>query len=105
MKTETKHTTLPWINDPLQPTIWANGGEIKIATIDDLPRINGKSQWIEEQANAAFIIRACNSHYELLQACKAAIADANQTGCSENLAVIHTATIRQCMAAIAKATQ
>lgn len=54
----TKHSKGPWTNDPMQPTIWANDGETKIATIDDLPWINGKSDWITEQANAQLIAAA-----------------------------------------------
>jgi hypothetical protein len=40
---------------------------------------------------------------ELITAFKAALSDADQTGCSEELAVIDMATVKQCLAAIAKA--
>jgi len=64
----TQHTRGPWANDPLQPTIWTDDGQTKIATIADLPWVNGKSDWMTEQANARLISVAP----ELLQACYAA---------------------------------
>lgn len=73
MNTNAKHTQLPWSNDPMQPTIWANDGDTKVATIADLPWKNGKSNWMEEQANAEFIVRACNSHYELVESAREAL--------------------------------
>lgn len=73
-----KATARPWTNDPLQPTIWANDGETQVAKISDLPWINGKSDWITEQANAALIVRAVNEHDALC-----AVADAAKTALDE----------------------
>lgn len=62
-----QHTPGPWQNDPLQPTIWTADGQTKIATINDLPWVTGKSNWMTEQANARLIATAP----ELLEACRA----------------------------------
>lgn len=67
MSTPTKHTPGPWSNDPLQPTIWANDGQTKIATISELPWKDGKSDWLTEQSNARLIASAP----DLLEALKA----------------------------------
>lgn len=78
-KMKTAHTPTPWSNTPMQPTIWANDGDLKVATIADLPWVDNpvtgkrESQWQVENANAAFIVKACNCHEELLEACKAAL--------------------------------
>jgi len=55
---KTQHTQGPWTNDPTQPTIWANDGDLKVATVSDLPWVNGKSDWQTEQANARLIAAA-----------------------------------------------
>ena len=55
---KTQHTQGPWSNDPTQPTIWANDGDLKVATVSDLPWVNGKSDWQTEQANARLIAAA-----------------------------------------------
>lgn len=73
MKTKQSHTSLPWkiwedtrkeTHIPYFETCItydSDGGKI-------VARINDSSGEVEE--NAAFIIRACNSYYELLEACK-----------------------------------
>lgn len=69
-----KHTPGPWSNDPLQPTIWANDGDLKIATVEDLPWVENaitgrrQSQSGVEQANAR-LISAAPEMLEALQAC------------------------------------
>ncbi len=55
MSDKAKYTPGPWTNDPLQDTIWADDGQTKVATIADLPWVNGKSDWLTEQANARLI--------------------------------------------------
>jgi hypothetical protein len=69
METETvktvKHTPLPWSHSPVienrqfAAQIWNKEGR-SICIIDALNETG--------TANAEFIVRACNSHYELLEA-------------------------------------
>lgn len=40
-----------------------------------MDRVGQKPRDPESEANAAFIVRACNAHDDLLAACKAALAD------------------------------
>jgi len=61
-----EHTVTPWIID---------GHQI---VYDDMEvcRVSGDA-W---EANAAFIVRACNSHDELLEACKQLVEAASHSG-------------------------
>ncbi len=57
------HTPGPWENTPGQSTIWANDGDLKVATVDDLPWVENSSgrrssDWMTEAANAR-LIAAC----------------------------------------------
>lgn len=83
MQTKTKHTPLPWTiekTDNRYPvgddrTPWNieykhdNSGLFneRVCTMTD----GAKHEW---QDNAEFIVTACNSHYELLEALKAMLA-------------------------------
>ena len=61
-----KHTSLPWINI---------GYRIDVDIADGLSGICEMSDWMGKEkmeANAEFIVRSANSHYELLEACKIA---------------------------------
>ena len=75
-----KHTPLPWKVEPIYNN---KTGEIQYYikdinqdTIADLyftRSIDGETKFFphpNSEANAAFIVRACNSHYELLEALK-----------------------------------
>jgi hypothetical protein len=53
---DTKHTPLPWV-------IHERTGRFHLTSQDNA----------ESKANAEFICRAVNNHYELLEACKAAV--------------------------------
>ena len=72
-----KHTSLPWImkenlhfeSHPYR--IYSDNGDI-IADI--------VNQGIETEANAELVVRAVNSHYEFLEACKEALYVLNRTG-------------------------
>ena len=66
MKTKTKHSPLPWEVKKMGSThtIREKDGYL-IATVWDH---NSNLQ----EGDASFIIRACNNHYELLEACKVA---------------------------------
>lgn len=67
------HSSLPWrmsaretVQDPNDAVFWycdVLRGAIRIA------RVSGLSE-AEARANAAFIVRACNNHYPLVEACK-----------------------------------
>lgn len=62
---EKKHTPVPWNSSRSEPErVYDTGGILVHANgskyVDEL----------EKQANAAFIVRACNSYYELLEALK-----------------------------------
>jgi len=50
-------------------------GEKNLPTICKMPDLSERSY-----ANAAFIIRACNAHEDLLEACKAVMSRFEQTG-------------------------
>lgn len=73
---ETKHTILPWrvlsvTEGPNKvPRIASAGGGIAILCVNRYLGEPGPSK--QEVANAEFIVRACNSHDELLAALKAA---------------------------------
>lgn len=68
-QTERKHTPLPWRNPEGSVSLLAvqDGDAVKVADI------TGSVQNPHAQAaNADFIAKACNSHYDLLEACRSA---------------------------------
>lgn len=86
MNTQSKHSPLPWRSFTLHKGEkhnldgWTHTTikkhEVRIVAQDGLSiahDIFGESETIK-QANAAFIVRACNAHEELLNACKVAEA-------------------------------
>ena len=75
--TEAKHTELPWhVVEPARPRPQEENDRL-IATKDKkhvaetFQYQNHDNQNGPGVANADFIVRACNSHYALLEACKA----------------------------------
>ncbi len=62
-----KHTHGPWHTDDtgLEPTSWIN---IYPKNEECLPLCSVRHYSKELKANAKFIVEACNSHYELLEA-------------------------------------
>lgn len=76
MKSETKHTPIPWKFDPYWSLIMAGKTEIAAVhaaiTAGELAK---RKRLDEAHANAKFICRAVNSHTDLLAALKL-IADA-----------------------------
>lgn len=98
MKTE--HTPGPWINIPMQDTVWAEDGNLQVAKISELPWINGKSNWVQEGANARLIAAAP----ELLEALKDLAKDFEslRRSCKESCAG-PSETLLQARAAITKA--
>lgn len=73
-----KHTPLPWkISIADRETVTAESGSDATSgrgTVCTSPTCRIKPYYDSEtrRANAEFIIRACNSHYELVKACEAA---------------------------------
>jgi hypothetical protein len=54
---------------------------------DTLPGLDGKPMGTDEE-DAAFIVQACNSHDELLEACKPIIVDANIQSNSDEFVIV-----------------
>lgn len=82
-KTESKHTETPWEVDGME--VWAKTkqGRIRIADVGGSYGYKTKDGIIEEiKANAALIVRAVNTHDELLEAVKnlASLADSLVNG-------------------------
>ena len=67
-----KHTPLPWLADNGDSEVWGifddNGAEL--AYLIKLPSIEPSKEFDESKANAEFIVRACNCHYDLLDSLK-----------------------------------
>lgn len=62
--TEQKHTPLPWVVNEMDDTfIETTSGK----GICEIPS-NGCYDYSELDHNAKFIVRACNSHYDLVEA-------------------------------------
>lgn len=67
---EVKHSPLPFIVDKF-PTEIRNEKEIEFVAETSFSFVYGKGKVTrKEKANAQFIVTACNSHYQLLEACK-----------------------------------
>lgn len=66
---ETKHTPGPWYQHRTKDKVYAN---VRSANVGCIADCGSRSDSIA-QANAAFIVRACNSHDKLLEACKTAL--------------------------------
>ena len=114
----TKHTPLPWKLHHNSSTILKpfdahgiradNDAQSPIAVLWEGGGTKGKPR---QRANAAFIVRACNSHYELLESLQSIlpdyelceIADARH-GQSNPLAGIWKKNCKMARAAIKKAT-
>ena len=98
-----QHTPTPWVNQegmsvgskPLE--ICTSDCRALIALVLDRPDISHQSE-----ANAAFIVRACNSHEALVEALKQALELIEPSAFPK---LIHTEgdTIRKALAALAKA--
>jgi len=80
---KTQHTALPWVIDKYghvtrgRECVSANGFSMVMSSGD---RQN------EAKANAAFIVRACNSHYQLVSALRGlvnALAENDEDGMTE----------------------
>jgi len=89
----TKRTPSPWTLESGRAvgSVIAEVGDYSITAPDD---VHDWSNNFVEQADAEFIVRACNAHDELLEACKLLLsgADDYQTGVAEAEAAIAKAT-------------
>lgn len=78
------HSPLPWHADSLAQYVFATecGSDFPVLQIRGWGHLTGAGglglsddeAFAVQEANAAFIVRACNSHYELLEALKAVVA-------------------------------
>jgi hypothetical protein len=70
-----KHTSLPWFLFQEGNTIQISDSENHDAAIVHWAGFDSSDKpQTENEANAQFIVRACNSHYQLVEACKLALA-------------------------------
>jgi len=96
--TQTKHTALPWYSKGAG--VFSSEDKRNIAcTGDDTNGDRWEDEADEQEANAAFIARACNSHYDLLAQLFFARSQLMAAGYGKD-----SATIKQMDAAVAKAT-
>ncbi len=97
-KSPPAHTPLPWKPSDSGTGIWSAGeplGKNKIICICSCDAVSRPKD--ENKANAAFITRACNSHYELLEALEAVLED------TQNGELLTYGQLWMARAAIAKA--
>ena len=108
----TEHTKLPWIagdetRGPKRRFVAAVYGN-KTTHVADvfLETPDGELEIMAGRANAAFVVRACNAHDELMAACKALVewVEAWNPDDGTSKANKATADISAARAAIAKAT-
>lgn len=102
------HTPLPWQvigSDPSEgfDCFWIKGQPSPMLRgfTQEIGCINGSQLSAEPSANAAFIVRACNSHYQLVDSLRAMQARECRSWCSEALNE-HT---RACVSARAALSQ
>ena len=68
------HTELPWKVEKFKGVLEiAKGIESICEVAPYYPDLGTKQAKQKGAANAAFIVRACNNHYKLLEACKEAV--------------------------------
>ena len=96
---DTKHTPLPWTTDGRTlvqevdgTSYWSGQPYIADCLISQSMREPGNTK-----ANADFICRAVNNHYELLEACKVALAGFN-TASNTVWAKSYKKTLREAIA-------
>ena len=98
-----KHTPTPW--NYSSGMVWAGRGE-EIA-VARAARDDEATSPCERDANAEFIVRACNAHDELLEALRSIVVDADRLIAEtprHALSQPYTVLLDQARAAIAKAT-
>lgn len=78
--TKTKHTQLPWVQTHKGGSI-TSPSKPRSTIIYDEGLFDGE----EGEANAEFIVRAVNSHYELLEALKECVEELNGANAHRNI--------------------
>lgn len=110
---ERKHTDLPWAvrPNPMRSDGWfidnANPTPMGVRNLDGVEYMQHDGITIVQvtnQANADFIVRACNSHYDLLEACKGLLPAAEFANLNQSPPGCYDPEIAAAAAAIAKAT-
>ncbi len=93
------HTSLPWRVDPahMADIIGGDGRDVAETTLS----VGYRRPPAEQLANAAFIVTACNSHHDLLEALKDLVANFDA---GPGSFVFDKNWASQCSAAIARAT-
>lgn len=71
MTQEVKHTPLPWKQNNVGDVV--SGKTVILETYDN-----------QDEANAAFIVRACNAHYALIEALEGLLKEMNGYGDEEH---------------------
>lgn len=81
-----KHTPGPWqVNKKVKTSVETAIDGQGINLIADCSDCDGERLRTEDEANAQFIVRACNSHYILLEACKFMLSEMIQVEPSSDL--------------------
>lgn len=62
------HTPLPWVSDPAGVGCLGDISTPDGQVIAQTQQVHGDLRHVVREANKDFILRACNSHYELLEA-------------------------------------
>lgn len=100
MPKQAQHTPTPWKYDKESNRIYAKGGADWIYTLDEGVALESDEQ---HEANAAFIVKACNSHGALvaaLRSCRMQLRVFGKERMSEVLWNGHTASIQEADAAL-----
>lgn len=72
MMSEANHTPLPWKQKHAHSRYWIQAKKIQVADVSAV-EVDGEYDHVQTLSNAAFIIKACNSHEALVAACEAAV--------------------------------
>jgi hypothetical protein len=72
-ETKAQHTPLPWTYEGFTSIFAPSGLAVANTRADHFGADRA-------QANAAFIVRACNSHYEMVEALETLLADIDDQG-------------------------
>ncbi|MGZ8432797.1 MAG: hypothetical protein ACXWYM_00435 [Candidatus Binatia bacterium] len=95
--TKAQHTELPWKTNAME--VFTDAGKSSKRIAFATGKAQGDDNSLEElKANAEFIVRACNSHYELLEALQETWAHFGDAMSDEEIALKEKS-----LAAIAKA--
>lgn len=100
---KTNHTPLPWSINPRSNTTVCDRNERSVAACGVRSDLSIPDLHLELASNAAFIVRCCNSHYELVSALQSIEERANYLSHMSMPAVSLTSIAEQARAALALA--